>query len=257
MEAGLGEPGAEPGAQARPHRSIGRRGGLPSGRAVVGALLVTLAVVGLFASYRRSQDDTGSPYVIVASTVPAGAVITDADLAIRALDLGELAGRTFTTKAAVVGSVAVQTLVPGQLLQEANVLPASPGTDPEADSGSAGFEISFSLDRSRALDGRLVPGEVVDVLATINTSGQSCTTVVAPKARVVRIGRGDGEVLTNRTDFSVTLAIDDADSVLGVAYAVDESDVTIVRSTRAQDVELPGTFCGREALADRTEDEPA
>ena len=37
----------------RPDRTIGRRNALPSGRAVIGALLVTIAVVGLFAAYQR------------------------------------------------------------------------------------------------------------------------------------------------------------------------------------------------------------
>lgn len=229
----------------RPDRTIGRRNTLPSGRAVIGALLVTIAVVGLFAAYRQSQQETGSAHVVVARTVSAGEVITTADLAVRTLDLGEIAERTFTDPAQAIGSVAVQTLLPGQLLQQANVLQPGAGTD-GADVGT--FEISFAIDRSRALGGAIVPGEVVDVVATVDDGGTSCATVVVPKARVVSVGSSDPEVLSSRNDFSVTLAVDSDQSVLGLVYAVDEADITIVRSTRAQRDDIAGTFCGDTAL---------
>ena len=181
-----GADASEASVEARPSRSIGRQVALPSGRAVVGALLVTVAVVGLFASYRQSQEDTGSPYVVVATTVRADEVIEDADLAIRTLDIGELLQRTLTSKSQAIGAVAVQTLLPGQLLQHANIL--APGTAASATDQLQSFEVSFALDRPRALNGDLVPGEVVDVLATIDHAGESCSTVVAPKARIVGLG---------------------------------------------------------------------
>ncbi len=226
---------------ATPTRTISRRVGLPSGRAVTGALLVTLAIVGLFASYRSAQADTGSPYVVVASTVPAGQVISSSDLVIRNLDIGELAGRTMTSTSDVVGAVAVQTMLPGQLVQPAMLVA---GDDAEG----ATFEVSFSIERSRALGGRLVPGEIVDVLATVDDSGDSCTTLVAPKARIVSVGSGGDESLTKRSDFSVTLALTASDHVLGVVFAADEADVTLIRSTRVQGRSLDGSFCGATAL---------
>lgn len=234
----------------RPERTIGRRNALPSGRAVIGALLVTVAVVGLFAAYRQSQQETGTAHVVVARTVGAGEVITVDDLAIRTLDLGEIADRTFTDPSQAIGSVAVQTLLPGQLLQEANVLQPGAGVDGD-DIGS--FEISFAIDRSRALGGAITPGEVVDVVATVDDSGTSCATVVVPKARVVSVGSSDQEVLSSRDDFAVTLSVDDDRSVLGLVYAVDEADITIVRSTRAQADLIGGAFCGDSALAPAVE----
>lgn len=248
-----GETATEPTADgARPPRSTGRRVGLPSGRAVVGALLVTIAIVGLFAAYRNAQEDTGTPFVVVARTVPAGQVIESGDLAVRDLDLGEIADRTFTSPSEAVGAIAVQTLLPGQLLQEANVLQPGAGTA-GVDSGT--FEVSFSIERSRALGGTLVPGELVDVVATVDSQGTSCSTVVVPKARVVSVGASDQEVLTSRADFAVTLAVDRDQSVLGLVYAVDEADITIVRSTRAQDNTIDGSFCGDTALAETPVDD--
>ena len=250
----LHEPVAEPtpataSEPPRPRRVIGRRTALPSGRAVVGALLVTLAVVGLFAAYRQSQRETGTPHVVVARTVAAGEVVGAGDLAVRTLDLGELADRTFTDPAQAVGAIAVQTLLPGQLLQEANVIQPAAGVT-GSDVGT--FEISFAIDRSRALGGDLLPGEVVDVVATVDEGGTSCATVVVHKARVVRSGGTDQDVLTSRGDFALTLAVAADQDVLGLVYAIDEADITVVRSTRAQDDTIGGTFCGDSALSPTT-----
>lgn len=251
MEQTLGE--AAPGITAngvKPPNRINRRVGLPTGRAVVGALLVTLAVVGLFASFRRSQATTGSPYVVVAQTVPAGQVVTEADLAVRELDIGELADRTFTSRQQAIGGVAVQTLLPGQLLQEGNLLP------PAAEDGATPFELSFAVDRSRALNGSLIPGEVVDVVATLKSSGTSCSFVVVPRARVVAVrGGGESEVLSTSGSVTVTVSIDRSADVLGLVHAVDEADITIIRSTRAPDVPLDGAFCG-DAAVDQANSDP-
>lgn len=225
-------------------RTIARRVGLPSGRAVVGALLIALAVVGLFTSYRSSQAETGTPYVVVADTVPAGAVIGPSDLTTRVLDLGEIADRTLTSPEAAVGSVAIQTLLPGQLLQEANIATPAAGVD------AATYEVSFAAERERALDGRLVPGETVDVLATLDEDGESCTTVVAAGASIVRVGNSADDVLTNRSSFSVTLAVASPDDVLGVVFAADEAEITLVRATRVRTGDLAGAFCGTTAVED-------
>lgn len=209
----------------------------------MGALLVTLAVVGLFTAFRRSQAVAGSPYVVVAQTVPAGQVIDDADLAVRELDLGELADRTYTSTQQVVGSVAVQTLLPGQLLQEGNILP------PASDAGVTPFELSFAVDRSRALNGALSPGEVVDVVATLDANGTSCSFVVVPRASVVGVrGGGETEVLSTSGSVTVTVSIDQSADVLGLVHAVDEADITVIRSTRNPDLAIDGAFCGDAAV---------
>ncbi len=234
----------------RPVRSIGRRVGLPSGRALLGAFLVTVAVVGLFATFRRAQEDLGSLYVVVATTVPAGQVITAEDLAIRHLDLGEIADRTLTAEADAIGAVAVQTLLPGQLVQRGHILAPVPGVDEGA---PPTFEVSFALDRPRALGGRLQPGEVVDVVATLDADGTSCATVVAGDARVVAAGTTGDEVLTGGGPYTVTLAIPEDRAVLGLIFALDRSDVTIVRATRAQELDLGGSFCGELPNVDGSE----
>lgn len=253
MEHEAGEMGPPIGERARPGHTISRRVGLPTSRAVVGALLVTVAVVGLFAAFRRSQTQPGMPHVVVAQTVAAGQVIDESDLAIRELDLGELTDRTYTSTAQAVGSVAVQTLLPGQLLQDGMVLDASAGDH------DAPFELSFAVDRARALSGALTPGETVDVVATLDANGASCSFVVAPRARVVAVrGGGDSEVISTSGSITVTVSVDGAQDVLGLVHAIDEADVTVIRSTRAPDRLLDGAFCGDAAVegAELTESSP-
>ncbi len=241
-----------PDAPTRPPRAISRKVGLPTGRAVVGALLVTVSVVGLFAAFRQSQADTGSEYVVVARTVAAGSIIEAADLSIAILDLGDLAPRTYTSIDQALGTVAIQTLTTGQLLQEDSVLTgaAQPG----------GTEISFAIDRSRALNGLIKPGEVVDVVATIDEGGQSCSTVVAANARVVSVRGANSEALAvSSRDLTITLSLDDDPSILGLIFAVDEAKVTLARATRAQSDPVEGLFCGRSAANDggAPEEDPA
>lgn len=230
---------------AGPARAIHRRIGLPSGRAVIGALLVTLAVVGLFASFRRSQAETGSSYVIVANTVPNGSVIEADDLAVRLLDLGEIGGTTFRSIPDAVGSIAIQTLVPGQLLQEANVVaPTEPGT-----AVANTVEVSFSVERPRALNGAIQPGEVVDIIATLEADGQTCSLVVAPKAQVTQVRGGTDDGLSSSSgSLTVTVAVADNDALLGLVFAVDEAEITLVRATRSQGAAIEGAFCGDAAL---------
>ena len=250
MEADEGATPREGGIEPPvPAQRISRAVPLPTGRAVIGALLVTFAVVGLFSSYRRSQAASGTDYVVVSHTVPAGAVIEPEHLTLRELDLGEIGDRTLTEPSAAVGSVAIQTLVPGQLVQRANILDASSG----AADDSAAVEVSFAIPRARALNGNLSTGETVDVVATIDQDGDTCSLVVAPRAQVVCVRGGTDAVISSERDLTVTLALTEDSSVLRLIFAADEADLTIVRATRAQGTTIQGSFCGPSVMTDTRE----
>lgn len=152
---------------SRPARSIARRPGLPTGRAVIGALLVSFAVVGLFVSYRRAQGGPTTSYVVVTSRVDTGARIDASDLTARKLDLtADVAALAVTDLEHAVGAVALAPLLPGQLLQDQAIL-AVGLADPAAPDPPEVFEVSFAIDRSRALGGAFKAGERVDVVSTI------------------------------------------------------------------------------------------
>lgn len=226
----------------RPDRSITRRGGLPTGRAVVGALLVTASVVGLFVAYRESQQGPDTSYVVMAREVRAGERIEADDVTLRAMQLSDDVARLATTDLdAAIGSVAIETQLPGQLVQPQAILAPATG-EPSQDTS---HELSFSISRSRALAGTLQPGELVDVVATVADTGATCTAVVVSNARVVRVGGAGGDdLLTGGSgDLTITLAVAQPDDVLSAVFAIDEADVTIIRSTRAERGALSGQFC--------------
>lgn len=228
-------------------RRIVRRVGLPSGRAVLGAALITVSVIGLFVANQRAQREPTTTYAVVVATVPAGTAVAADQLRAMPMDLpDDVASRSVVRIDDAVGAVAVETLHPGQLLSTAALLAP---TDPAHGDG-VHFELSLSLDRSRALDAGLRPGELVDVVATLDSGARACTRVVADRARVMRsTGSGD-ELLTSASgSITVTVAIDDPGEVLAVVHAVDEADVTVVRITRAQQTAIEGTFCAGDGTA--------
>ncbi len=134
-----------------PPRRIVRRVGLPSGRAVVGAMLITVSVIGLFVANQRAQRAPTTTYAVVTTTVPAGTAIEAIHLRAMPMDLPDDVGaRSVARIDDAVGAIAVETLHPGQLLSAAALLAP---TDPTAGDGGS-FEVSLALDRSRALDSR-------------------------------------------------------------------------------------------------------
>lgn len=231
------------GVTARPTRSIARRSGLPTGRAVVGALLVTVAVVGLFVAYRQSQQGPDTDYVVLRSRIEAGQRIAATDLTVRAMELDpEVASFAMSSTDDAIGAVALEVLLPGQLLQPQAILPPGEGEE----STDEIFEFSFSLERARALGGTIRSGDRVDVVATISEGGEACTSVVARDVRVVATGEGStSEVIASTNNrLTVTLALEDPGQVLAAVFAVDEAQVTVVRSTRSGAQSLDGAFCG-------------
>jgi hypothetical protein len=233
--------------QQTPTRRIVRRVGLPSGRAVIGAVLITVSIIGLFVANQRAQREPTTSYAVVTTTVPAGTAVEVGHLRAMPMDLpDDVANRAVSRIDDAVGAIAVETLHPGQVLSTAALLAP---TDPSADDGEH-FELSLSLDRSRALDAALRPGELVDVVATLDSGARACTRVVADRARVMRSAGSGDELLTSSSgSITVTVAIDDPVEVLAVVHAVDQAEVTVVRATRAQQTAIDGTFCAGDEAA--------
>jgi len=111
----------------------------------------------------------------------------------------------------VLGPVA-----PGELVQAAQVA--------AVDASSTPIEVSFVLPRDRALDGRLQPGEWVDVFA----SDDQRTTEVVPHAQVVAIGQDDpGSFTSTSGELVITLGLPRADQRAGLINAVRHGEVTL------------------------------
>ncbi|MEZ5141089.1 MAG: SAF domain-containing protein [Acidimicrobiales bacterium] len=206
-------------------RPFAGRSALPSSRAVVGALLVSVAAVTAFATVRSARTGPTGTVVVATADVPAGQRLTEADVDERPVDLpAELAGRTYAQTGDVVGSVSVTPLAAGDPVLRTTVL-----AEDEAPPGARVF--SFSVDRDRALDGALVPGEHLDVIATYGSGEAALTQVVARTVPLVRAGEVGRGALGAAGKVTVTVALPTDDEVVRVAHASQVAAVTLVRAT--------------------------
>ena len=118
------------GSDAAVARTVRRRRGLPDRRAVVGALLVTTAAVGLFSAAGRAGTHRRHPYVVARRDLPPGAVFTAGDLVRRPMDLPpSVAARAFDDPSVLVGATLVDQPVEGAH-GDAQAAGGGPGAQP-------------------------------------------------------------------------------------------------------------------------------
>ena len=219
---------------------VGSRGRRPSGRAVVGGLLVAIAAVGAFV-VATPQPHAAIRYVVAAHSVEPGTRLTTADLTTVPVDLpAEQAALAFTEPSTLVGATSLGPLASGQLVQAPALAraPLSP------------FEVSLSIDADRALDGRLVSGEHVAVLATYGSGPDAVTLTVASTALVERLSRPTG--LAVGTKDVVTLGLEAEADVDAVVHAARAGELTLVRTDSA----TPGLSYQPTLVADPLEAAP-
>lgn len=202
-------------------RVLGRRRALPGGRAVAGALLVTLALVGTFSAWARASTGPTTLYVVAARDVSAGATITRADLELVALDLGSSGRRAFTDVTPLVGSIATAPLAQGEVVQASHVVHGRAG---------GGVEISIPVAAARAVGGRLLPGDRVDVAATYGTGADAFTHYVVRGATVIEIDRPSRGLGADGTEV-VTIEVPDPADALAVSHAFTAGEISLVRTT--------------------------
>jgi Flp pilus assembly protein CpaB len=203
-------------------RRIAGRPVLPSGRALVGGLLLAVSGVVTFAAWQQASGVPDRSYVVAERSLAPGERLTADDLALVRLDLpGRVAGGAFGDVDAVVGRVTLGPVGAGELVQTAQVsAEASP---------TPLVEVSFALPRDRALDGRLRSGDRVDVFVTYD----DYTAAVVDGAAVVSVGDASGAALGPAGEVTVTLALEAAGRRAQLVHAVRVGEVTLVRSTQA------------------------
>jgi Flp pilus assembly protein CpaB len=162
-----------------------------------------------------ARNDLAPGTVVDASSFRTVRVSADARAMasfVRATEVTRIAGEVVTTR-----------LPAGTFVYEADVRRAAAGV--------ARRSMSFPIDRSRALDGQLVAGDRVDVVAVDARSGTA--RYVATDAEVLRVGGsgGHGPLAVSDT-MTVTLAVD-PDTALTLATALHGHDLTLVRATGA------------------------
>ncbi|MPY94373.1 MAG: hypothetical protein GEV08_15325 [Acidimicrobiia bacterium] len=211
-----------------PPRVIAHRRGLPSGRAVAGGLLIALAALGAYVAATGGDGGPSTTYVVASHDLAPGQELSAQDVELVAIDLPPAQARgTYRSVAALESAVARGPIPGGALVTVADVAPSA--------HGGAYRELSVSLPRARALDGALVAGDRVDLVATAD----GASTAVVQDALVLAVS-GDGGGALGGGDVVVTLALDDPAVALHTAHAAAATDVTLLRSTRAAD-RLPAT----------------
>lgn len=216
-------------------RELTRRRHLPGGRAVVGGFLVALAALGTFVAARGTGGGPSHDYVVAAHDIVAGTTLRASDLRTEGVDLpGSMAGRAFTDPSAVIGRITTTALANGELVQASAVV--------EGDAADPRFQLSIPVERSRALDGSLVAGEKVDLLATYGTGSDAITLVVVRGADVLRVDQGQRGTLTANNDTIILIAVANSDDALAVTHAAQAGKITVVRATAARADDGPDSY---------------
>ena len=214
------------GAAAREAHTLKRRMSLPTARAVVGGLLVSVAMLAVLFASASGRERPSEHFVVARTALTAGSVVTARDLALAPMDLpAELAAsRAYRDPARLVGSVVVAPVGAGELVQASAIAAKAPAAD---------REIALRVERALAVNGRIRPGDRVDVAATFGTGDGAYTAFVVRGAEVIAraqpdepLGRNDHEVLT--------LALASPNDALAVAHAVAAGEVSVVRATGGQ-----------------------
>jgi Flp pilus assembly protein CpaB len=215
---GNGVDAPAPGGVARP---IGeRRKALPGARAIVGGLLVAVAGVSTFLAWQQASGAAETSYAVAAGPIRPGQSLTAADVRFEPLDLpAGLAAAAFSDASAIEGRVALGPIGDGELVQLGQV------SDPGHASPAA--ELSFSIARDRAVDGRLRSGDLVDVFVTDDAG----TTAVAEGVQVVDATAHDDGSFATTGELTITLTVADPALREPLIQAVREGEVTLVRST--------------------------
>ncbi|MDE0066942.1 MAG: SAF domain-containing protein [Acidimicrobiaceae bacterium] len=237
-----GTDGADAAGSAGTKRSIVSRRSLPNGRAVVGALLVTVAAVGAFVFANGGADGPNTEYLVLLRDVEAGDSISAADLAFEPMTLSpQLSDIAFEAASAesagaVDGATALRFLHAGGLLLAPDVRDMAPIADLESTSLHE-LTLPVPLDRTPEL---LTRGDRVTVLA--HDSRDQDTWVAFEDALVLEFHSGSDRIGAS-SDGRLTLGLSDPGRVLrGVHLSFLE--LTVVLTTRAAQDAFPEHYGG-------------
>lgn len=201
-----------------PRRIVAHPAGVPGARAVVGGLLVALAGVGTFVSWQQASGPPDRSYAVATRTLRPGDPVTADAVRFEPIDLPDsVAAAAFESPADLEGRVLVAPVGEGELLQR--------GVLSDQGQAAPAAEVSVTLARERAVDGRLQTGDTVDVYATHGDG----TSVVAEGVRVIAVTDTGGSF--GGREVTVTLALTDQAHRVPVIHAARDGEITLARTT--------------------------
>jgi Flp pilus assembly protein CpaB len=200
---------------------------VPGSRAIVGGVLVAVAMLASFAVAANRGHGPAGRVVVVRRAVAYGAPLHADDLAIERVDLPpDLAKATLHRISEAAGGIALAPLQAGDMVERSSLSFSSAAPD---------REVSFPVDRARAVDGHLQAGEAVDILATYGTGLTARTLVVARRVRLVDVDADAHQALDPSGKIIVTVALRDPDAVLAATHAAQVGSITLIRATGSTD----------------------
>lgn len=205
-------------------RQIGRRRSLPGGRAVVGGFLVAVAAVGVFAAYTSATAGPATAYLVATRDLPIGALLAPGDVELVPMELpAAQRNRSFDDPFVLEGATTVAPLRADELVQQSSVVRT------DAETGTR--LVSFSVDATRALNGRIRPGERIDVLATYG----DYTQYVLGDVTVVDTSAAGDDALGTTAAIGFVVDVGDRDAERALAHAAAAATLSVARTTGAPD----------------------
>lgn len=204
---------------------------LPTGRAVLGGLLITLAVLGILLASRLGDDATFQDVVVAREDLAPGTVLETQHIAQIRLRLDESADWVVEDPADVIGSVLLGPVGRLEFVQRSNVAEAAPGAVP---AGLA--EVSIAIEPERA-PSSMAPGELVSILATFDDGELPVTQLIADRVVVLSFSDGNGDF--SQTDTVLRLGIADGQVASDIVNAAQTGEISVIGITGAGSVSLP------------------
>lgn len=192
--------------------------GLPSGRAVVGGLLMAVAAVATFLAYQQAGQPQVERVYAARVDLRVGDVLAADDLTAIDVDLAGHGLGVYRDAGRLVGQVVTAPVAAGELVVDSAV------AHPEE--YQPGVEMTLTVPDERALGGAVRAGQHVDVFATWRSD---LTEIIAVDATVLDVRADDGGALGAGTGLvSVRLGLADARWVDALVHAQAQGDLTLV-----------------------------
>jgi pilus assembly protein CpaB len=195
-------------------------------------VMIVAGLVGMLLTLALLRNaDHRVEVAVAAHDLRAGDVVTARDLRYERVRMDDDLLGTVLDRDAVGeldGAVAIEAVAEGELVARTDVRPAAAPDLLRA--------VSIPIDRARAVDGALVPGDRVDVLLAAERE----VAVVVADAEVLDVSQpSNGGLGSVDQQFTVTLAVDGRGAQLLTA-AITDGDLLLARSTGAESAaELP------------------
>ena len=216
-------------AVEQPILSPSRR--LPSGRAVLGALLITLAVLGILLATRLGDQATIRRVVVATEDLAPGTVLEPQHLTSVEIRLAEEVDFVFENPEDLYGTVLLGPLDESEFVQFANLAAGNPDSVP-----TGLVEVSIEVEAVRA-PSSLTAGELVTLVATFPNDEPAVTRVIARNVPVLSYDPGNSE-FNSTGDTVLRLGIDDGETASEIVTASITGDVSVIGVTGATNIEI-------------------